>query len=75
MTREVTGVRIVQRTTFRDRREVLKAARPFSEVFIATADGGHYYTRLFHTLADSPHARAAQTQDFLRRMEAADRAG
>lgn len=42
-------------------------ARPFSEVFIVAA-GRSYYTRRFHTLDDSPHARAAQVQDFLRRQ-------
>ena len=52
---------------------------PFSEVFITTgseafaADANAtdrvYYTRLFHTLDDSPHARAAQAQDFLRRQQ------
>lgn len=72
--RDVTDVRIVQRTTFMDRKAVCKDARPYSEVFITTADGARYYTRLFHVIDNSPHARAAQIQDFYRRMAAADRA-
>lgn len=39
----------------------------FSEVFI-TQDGRTFYTRLFHQLDNSPHARAAQLQDFVRRQ-------
>lgn len=69
----VTEVRIVQRTTNYDRKERLDKPRPFSEVFI-TADGRTYYSRLFHVLSNDAHARAAQTQDFLRRMGAASRA-
>lgn len=68
----VSSVRIVRRETTYDRRERLSTPRPFSEVLIV-ADGRHYCTRLFHTVDDSPHARAAQTQDFLRRQAAAGR--
>lgn len=49
--------------------------RPFSEVFITTTDGRHFYTRLFHPIDDSAHARAFEAQAFSRRMEAAERAG
>lgn len=71
---EVTSVRIIQKTTNYDRKERLSTPRPFSEVLI-TADGKHYCTRLFHVISNDAHARAAQTQDFLRRMGAASRAG
>jgi len=40
---------------------------PFSEIFI-THNDQVYCTRLFYPLDDSPHARAAQFQDFLRRQ-------
>ena len=66
---DITEVRIVRRTTMRDRTEILTTPRPFSEVFI-TARGESYYTRLFHTLDDNGHAREAQAQDFLRRQNA-----
>lgn len=63
----VSSVRIVRRTTTYDRQERLEKPREFSEVLIV-ADGRHFCTRLFHTLDDSPHARAAQMQDFIRRQ-------
>lgn len=63
----VTSCQIVQRVTNLDRRERLDKPRPFSEVLIV-ADGRPYCTRLFHTIDNSPHARAAQIQDFLRRQ-------
>lgn len=47
--------------------------RPFSEVFIR-ANGRDYYTRLFHTLDNSPFVREEQKQAFLRRLGAAARA-
>lgn len=63
---DIQSIRIVPRSTHWDRRNFHEAAHPFVDVFIV-AKGRHYYTRLFHTLDDSPHARAAQVQDFLRR--------
>lgn len=41
---------------------------PFSDIFI-THEGRRYYTRLPFPLTDTPHARAAQAQDFLRRQK------
>lgn len=73
MAREVTSVRIEHRSTHFDRQQYHADARPFADVFITTADGAHYYTRLFHPLDDSPHARAAQAEAFKQRMAAADR--
>lgn len=70
---DITEVRIVARTTNWSGANLGTAAqrhedaRPFSEVFIV-AKGQTYYSRLFHTLDNSPHAKAAQAQDFLRRQ-------
>lgn len=61
---EVTKVEIMRRET--------KPGHPFSEVFIEyTEDGAPRtsYSRLFHTLDDNAHARAAQTQAFLQRKK------
>lgn len=66
---DITEIRITRRTTIHDRTELLTTPRPYSEVHI-TARGETYYTRLFHTLDDSGHAREAQAQDFLRRQNA-----
>jgi hypothetical protein len=67
-------VRIVQRGDGVRADEHGKMFRyPFAEVFIVTEDGREYYTRLFHTLANDSHARAAQAQDFLKRMAFRDR--
>lgn len=74
MSREVTSVRIVRRETHFDRQIYHADARPFSDIFITTADGGQYYSRVFYALDDSPHARAAEAEAFKRRMAAADRA-
>lgn len=70
---DIESVRIVQRSTnwtganLGTKSEWHADGRPFSEVFIVAA-GRSYYSRLFHTLDNSPHACAAQTQDFLRRQ-------
>jgi hypothetical protein len=65
---EVAEVRIERRGGFE-----IDIDHPFSEVFITTTDGRHFYTRLFHTIDDSPHARAFEAQAFRRRLEAAER--
>lgn len=73
---DITEVRIERRTTNWTGANLgapgqwHKEPFPFADVFI-TAAGRHYYSRLFHTLDDSPHARAAQAQDFLRRQNRA----
>lgn len=70
---DIESVRIVRRSTnwtganHGARAERHTDAHPFSDVFIVAA-GRCYYSRLFHTLDDSPHARSAQAQDFLRRQ-------
>ena len=55
-------VRIEQRERVIDGKQC-----PFSEVFVMQG-GRSFYSRLWHTIDDSPHARAAQAQDFLRRQ-------
>lgn len=65
---EVTGIKITQHTTHWDRREWHADLRPFSEIKITTADGRHYLSRVPWAVPDSPHTRAAQLQDFLRRQ-------
>lgn len=67
---DITKIRIVRRFTNWDGKNWHQDPRPFSEVLI-TACGVPYCTRLFHTIDDSPHARAAQAQDFLRRQNRA----
>lgn len=70
---DIETVRIIRRSTnWTGANHGAKAERhtdahPFSEVFIFAA-GRSYYTRLFHTIDDSSHARSAQVQDFLRRQ-------
>lgn len=64
---DITEIRIVSRFTHFDRREWHADARPFSEVFIV-ALGQSYFSRVFFKIDDSPHARAAQKQEFLRRQ-------
>lgn len=63
----VTSVRIERRGGFE-----VGVDHPFSEVFII-ADGKHYCTRLFHTVDDSPFARAEQAEQFKRRIAAGER--
>lgn len=72
--REVIECRIVQRTTYMDRTVIRDKPYAFSEIFITAADGGHYYSRTWDVLQNSPHERASQIAAFHRRMEAADRA-
>lgn len=68
---DVESVRIERRETNWDKGVWHEKPHPFSDVFIV-ARGVNYYSRLFHTLDDSPHARAAQVQDFLRRQNRKD---
>jgi hypothetical protein len=66
--------RIVQRSTYMDRQTIRDKAYAFSEIFITTEDGGHYYSRTWDVLQNSPHEQASQIEGFKRRMEAAERA-
>jgi DNA-directed RNA polymerase beta subunit len=66
---DIESVRITRCVTHYDGKEYHSDARPFSDVFIVAA-GRTYYSRLFHTLDDSLHARAAQAQAFLKRQNA-----
>lgn len=56
-------VRIVSRRT--------RDGHPFSEVLYTFTEDGkerHALTRLFYSLSDTPHARAAEAQAFLQRQ-------
>lgn len=64
---DIESVRIVRRETHFDNMIFWADARPFSEIFIV-ANGQHYFSRVFYALDNSPHAIAAQKQDFLRRQ-------
>ena len=66
--------RIVQRTTRMDRTLIRDKEYAFSEIFIVTEDGGHYYSRTWDVLPNTPHEQASQIEAFKRRMEAAERA-
>lgn len=64
---DIESIRIVPRETHYDNKTYWAVARPFSEIFIV-ANGQHYFSRVFYRLDNSPHAIAAQKQDFLRRQ-------
>lgn len=72
---KVTSCRIVRRTTRYDRLTMRDREYEFSEVFIETADGRHFYSRTWDVLPDTAHERASQVAAFERRMEAAERTG
>lgn len=67
---DVATCTITRRFTHYDRQQWHADARPFSEISIVLTDGTPYLSRVFYPLDDTPHARAAQIQDFLKRQNA-----
>ena len=57
---DITGIRFVQRV--RGERE------RFTDFFISLCDGRTFYSRRMYPIEDTPHARSAEKQEFLRRQ-------
>ena len=55
------------------KQRVSSEGHPFSEVFI-DYEGRRFYSRNWYVLSDTPHARASEAAQFMRRLERFPRA-
>lgn len=55
------------------KQRVSAEGHPFSEVFI-DYEGRRFYSRYWYTLSDTPHSRANERSQFMRRLQRFPRA-